>query len=141
MNESFFGFVSALGAVTEMRELAGNKAGIIKSVVKISFRRLAKLFILEAPERKAWLDIIIRDDGFRKLIEKKCHIQIQRFNGGVFLVRIEYDLCSVRENKVVIARDEDGNFKNLETVPFIVRLARSHKMIKILTSGTYRNKQ
>ena len=40
-----------------------------------------------------------------------------------------------------IAKDEDGNLVNPENVPIIVRLARARKMIEMLSSGTYRNKQ
>ena len=68
-------------------------------------------------------------------------MQIQRLNDGDFLVHIECDLRSVHERKMFIAKDEDGNLKNPENVPIIVRLARSRKMIEMLTSGTYKNKQ
>lgn len=40
-----------------------------------------------------------------------------------------------------IAKDEDGNLVNPENVPIIVRLARARKMIEMLSSGTYKNKQ
>ena len=40
-----------------------------------------------------------------------------------------------------IAKDEDGNLVNPENVPIIVRLARTRKMIEMLSSGAYRNKQ
>ena len=38
-------------------------------------------------------------------------------------------------------QDEDGNLVNPENVPIIVRLARARKMIEMLSSGTYKNKQ
>ena len=43
----------------------------------------------------------------------------------------------IREVKV----RKDGNLVNPENVPIIVRLARARKMIEMLSSGTYRNKQ
>lgn len=68
-------------------------------------------------------------------------MQIQRLDDGVFLIHIDCDLRSVAERKMFIAKDEDGNLVNPENVPIIVRLARARKMIEMLSSGTYRNKQ
>ncbi|MGN0854035.1 MAG: hypothetical protein ACI4R9_00780 [Kiritimatiellia bacterium] len=67
-------------------------------------------------------------------------MQIQRLDDGDFLVHMDCDLRSVHERKMFVAKDEDGNLKNPENVPIIVRLARSRKMIELLTSGTYKNK-
>ena len=68
-------------------------------------------------------------------------MQIQRLDDGDFLIHIDCDLRSVAERKMFIAKDEDGNLVNPENVPIIVRLARARKMIEMLSSGTYRNKQ
>ena len=68
-------------------------------------------------------------------------MQIQRLDDGDFLIHIDCDLRSVAERKIFIAKDEDGNLVNPENVPIIVRLARARKMIEMLSSGTYKNKQ
>ena len=68
-------------------------------------------------------------------------MQIQRLDDGDFLIHIDCDLRSVAERKMFIAKDEDGNLVNPENVPIIVRLARARKMIEMLSSGTYKNKQ
>ena len=68
-------------------------------------------------------------------------MQIQRLNDGDFLVHIECDLRSVHERKMFIAKDANGMLRSPENVPIIVRLARARKMIEMLGSGTYHNKQ
>lgn len=68
-------------------------------------------------------------------------MQIQRLIDGEFLVHIECDLRSVHERKMFIAKDEDGELRNPENVPILVRLGRARKMIKMLGSGTYHNKK
>ena len=68
-------------------------------------------------------------------------MQIQRLNDGDFLVHIECDLRSVHERKMFIAKDENGDLRNPENVPVLVRLGRARKMIELLGSGTYRNKK
>lgn len=68
-------------------------------------------------------------------------MQIQRLNDGDFLIHIDCDLRSVAERKMFIAKDEDGNLVNPENVPIIVRLAQARKVIEMLSSGTYKNKQ
>ncbi len=40
-----------------------------------------------------------------------------------------------------VAKDENGELRNPENVPILVRLSRGRKMIEMLGSGTYRNKK
>lgn len=68
-------------------------------------------------------------------------MQIQRHNDGDFLVHIECDLRLVHERKMFVAKDENGELRNPENVPILVRLGRGWKMIEMLGSGTYHNKK
>ena len=68
-------------------------------------------------------------------------MQIQRLNDGDFLVHIECDLRLVHERKMFVAKDENGELRNPENVPILVRLGRGRKMIEMLGSGTYHNKK
>ena len=68
-------------------------------------------------------------------------MQIQRLNDGDFLVHIECDLRLVHERKMFVAKDENGELRNPESVPSLVRLGRGRKMIEMLGSGTYHNKK
>lgn len=70
-NEYFLSLVSDPSEVAELRELAGRKAGIIKSMTKVELGRLAQLFIREVSVRKDGIDIIVRGDGFKKLMGKE----------------------------------------------------------------------
>ena len=70
-NEYFLSLVADPAEVAELRELAGRKAGIIQSMTKGELRRLAQLFIREITVRKDGIDIIVRGDGFKKLMGKE----------------------------------------------------------------------
>ena len=70
-NEYFLSLVADPGEVAELRELASRKAGIIRSMTKSELSRLAQVFIREVKVRKDGIDIIVRGDGFKKLIGKE----------------------------------------------------------------------
>ena len=70
-NEYFLSLVADSGEIAELRELAGRKAGIISSMTKGELGRLAQLFIREVKVRKDGIDIIVRGDGFKKLMGKE----------------------------------------------------------------------
>ena len=70
-NEYFLSLVADPGEVAELRELAGKKAGIIHSMTKAEIARLARVFIREVKVRKDGIEMIVRGDGFKKLMGKE----------------------------------------------------------------------
>lgn len=70
-NEHFLNLVSDPEEVAELRKLAENKVGLIKTMTRVELRRLAQLFIREVRVRKDGIDLVVRGDGFKKLMGKE----------------------------------------------------------------------
>ena len=70
-NEYFLNLVSNPEEVAELRKLAENKVSLIKTMTRVELRRLAQLFIREVTVRKDGIDLIVRGDGFKKLMGKE----------------------------------------------------------------------
>ena len=57
--------------VAELRKLAANKVSLIKTMTRVELRRLAQIFIREVKVRKDGIDLVVRGDGFKKLMGKE----------------------------------------------------------------------
>lgn len=55
----------------ELRKLAANKVSLIKTMTRVELRRLAQIFIREVKVRKDGIDLVVRGDGFKKLMRKE----------------------------------------------------------------------
>ncbi len=70
-NEYFLNLVSDPEEVAELRKLAANKVSLIKTMTRVELRRLAQIFIREVKVRKDGIDLVVRGDGFKKLMGKE----------------------------------------------------------------------
>ena len=55
---------------------------------RVELRRLAQIFIWEVKVRKNG-NLVVRGDGFKKLMGKEKAMQIQRLDDGDFLIHID----------------------------------------------------
>ena len=47
------------------------KVSLIKTITRVELRRLAQIFIREVKVRKDGIDLVVRGDGFKKLMGKE----------------------------------------------------------------------
>ena len=51
--------------------LWGKEVSLIKTITRVELRRLAQIFIREVKVRKDGIDLVVRGDGFKKLMGKE----------------------------------------------------------------------
>ena len=51
--------------------LCGKEVSLIKTMTRVELRRLAQIFIREVKVRKDGIDLVVRGDGFKKLMGKE----------------------------------------------------------------------
>ena len=51
--------------------LWGKEVSLIKTMTRVELRRLAQIFIREVKVRKDGIDLVVRGDGFKKLMVKE----------------------------------------------------------------------